>query len=197
METILQSLEREGHTDPLDNEVYCILKKLEIRSKSIPDVVPINPSPNSPKGATCENCGLPSDSVASDGYVFSLETRPDNKFQHRSTKHRVWGCSGECVIQSLARNKYGEASHKWPVTLAEFRQIEGSPFLRSLERLDRDEIPSQSVENKDQKMGLFENVTTDALEGFRNAPRRSGRRKQHSSAAARQRAYRDRQREAA
>ena len=191
METILQSLEREGHTDPLDDEVYCILKKLEIRSKSIPDVVPINPSPNSPKGATCENCGLPSDSVASDGYVFALETRPDNKFQHRSTKHRVWCCSKECVIQALAQNKYGPATHKWPVTLAEFRQLEGEPFLRSLTVT---KYPPQTRINIGSDESLFENVTTDALEGFRNAPRRSGRPKQHLSAAARQRAYRDRQR---
>lgn len=31
-ETILQTLERGGHTDPLDNEVYCILKTLEARA---------------------------------------------------------------------------------------------------------------------------------------------------------------------
>lgn len=193
METLLQSLEREGHSDPLSEEVYQILHALQVRSAAIPEVIPITAGRT---GLTCENCALPSESIASVGFDFSLETRPDNKFQHRSTKHKIWCCSGECVIQSLARNKYGEASHKWPVTLAEFRQIEGIPFLRSLQRSDRDEIPSQVIDNKDSEKGLFEEMTNDALEGFRNAPRRSGRPKTHFTAADRQRAYRDRQRAA-
>ena len=190
-ETLLQSLEREGHADPLSEEVYRILLALDIRSKNLPDVVPIHPSPNSPKGATCENCGLPSDAVASDGYAFSLETRPDNKFQHRSTKHRVWCCSKECGIQSLARNKYGEASHKWPVTLAEFRQLEGEPFFRGLTVT---KYPLQTRINTGSDEGLFEKVALPSTEGFRNA---AGRPKRHLSAAARQRAYRDRQRASA
>jgi len=138
--------------------------------------------------ATCENCGLPSGSIVSAGYSFSLETRPTSAYQHRSTKHRVWCCSRECGIQSLARNKYGETSHRWPITLAEFRQLEGERFFR---RFDRYETPSQVVENNDPKMGLFEKVALPHTEEFRNA---SGRPKRHVSPAARQRAYRERQR---
>ena len=193
-ETLLQNLERTGHTDPLDDEVYQILKNLEERSKSIPDVTSIVAGRT---GLTCENCGLPSDVIASKGFVFTLETRPDNKYQHRSTKHKVWCCSKECTIQALAQNKYGVATSKWPVTLAEFRQMEGNPFVRGLDQSDRYEIPSQVIENTDPEIGLFGNVTTDALEGFRNAPKpskRSGRPKTHSTAADRQRAYRERQR---
>ena len=81
---------------------------------------------------TCENCGLPSGATASAGFSFDLETRPENKFQHRTSKHLVWACSKECVIQALAQNKYGAATREWPVTLAEFRQLEGEPFFRGL-----------------------------------------------------------------
>src|ERR1700687_1436589 len=85
-ETLLQYLERTGHTNPLDAEVYGILKRLAERSAAIPDVAPITAGRT---GFTCENCGLPSDVIASKGVIFTLETRPDNKYQHRSTKHRV------------------------------------------------------------------------------------------------------------
>lgn len=197
METLLQSLERERYTDPLSEEVYQILHALEVRSASIPDVVPVHPSPNSPKGATCENCGLPSDAIASDGYAFSLETRPDNKFQHRSTKHKVWCCSRECGVQSLARNKYGEASHRWPVTLAEFRQLEGEPFFRRLDEArkpsDRYETPPHTIENTGPERALFGKVALAHVGRFRNA---SGRPKTYPTRAARQRAYRTRQRAA-
>lgn len=187
-ETLLQHLERTGHPDPFHNEVYGILKKLEVRSAAIPDVVPVKAGRI---GLTCENCGLPSDVIAPKGYVFDLETRPDNKYQHRSTKHKVWCCSEECTVQSLARNKYGEASHKWPVTLAEFRQIEGEPFVRGLKGSDRYEMPLQVAENTEPKMGLNEEMTLPPT-GVNFVTR--GRPKTHSTAAARQRAYRDRQR---
>ena len=137
---------------------------------------------------TCDNCGLPSGSIVSAGHSFSLETRPTSAYQHRSTKHRVWSCSRECGIQSLARNKYGEASYKWPVTLAEFRQLEGEPFFRGLTVT---KYPPQTRINTGSDEGLFEKVALPPTEGFRNA---SGRPKRHISAAARQRAYRERQR---
>jgi hypothetical protein len=94
----------------------------------------------------CENCGLPSDATTSAGFAFALETRPETKYQHRSTQHRVWSCTKECVIQALAQNKYGTATHKWPVTLAEFRQLEGEPFFRRLgdggNRANQSKVPS-------------------------------------------------------
>lgn len=137
---------------------------------------------------TCENCGLPSDANSSTGFAFALETRPDNRFRHRSTKHRVWCCSKECVIQALAQNKYGPATHKWPVTLAEFRQLEGETSFRGLTVT---KYPPQTRINTGSDEGSFEKVALPPTEGFRNA---SGRPKRHVSAAARQRAYRDRQR---
>jgi hypothetical protein len=137
---------------------------------------------------TCENCGLPSDAIAYAGFAFALETRPDNKYQHRSTKHRVRCCSKECVIQALAQNKYGPATHKWLVTLAEFRQLEGEPFFRGLTVT---KCPPQTRINTGSDEGLFEKVALPPTEGFRNA---SGRPKTYPTAAARQRAYRDRQR---
>jgi hypothetical protein len=81
----------------------------------------------------CENCGLPEHALTSSGFTFKLDS-PKEKFKTRAGRRTVWCCSGECVIQSLARNKYGETSCKWPVTLAEFRQLEGQAFLDRLSK---------------------------------------------------------------
>jgi len=144
------------------------------------------------KGLTCENCGLPSDATTCTGYAFALETMPDSKFQHRSTKHRVWCCGEECVVQALAQNKYGVASHKWPVTLAEFRQLEGEPFLRRLKRSNRTESTLQVVETVESKTGLFEKVTLPHTEGI--SVRLRGRPRKWESEKDRLRSYRDKQR---
>lgn len=134
----------------------------------------------------CENCGLPDDATASAGFAFDLETRPENKFQHRSTKHRVWACSKECVIQALAQNKYGPTTHKWPVTLAAFRQLEGEPFFRGLSVT---KYPPRTRVNTGSDEGLFEKETLPhAGATFVTL----GRPKTHPTAAARQRAYRER-----
>ena len=133
----------------------------------------------------CENCGLPERALTSAGYSFRLESAKE-KFKTRAGRRTVWCCSGECVIQSLARNKYGESSHKWPVTLAEFRQLEGQAFL---ERLECYETSPQSVDSTDPKNGQNGKLAPLPVGGFRNA---SGRPKQHLSAAAKQRAYRAR-----
>lgn len=69
---------------------------------------------------TCENCGLPSGSVKGDGVSLVIEATPENRFQ-RTRRRTVWCHSEECAIQCLAIAKYGLATHKWPITLAQFR----------------------------------------------------------------------------
>ena len=137
------------------------------------------------KNETCENCNLPNHALMSPGFQFSLESAKE-KFKTRAGRRKVWCCSGECVIQALARNKYGESSHKWPVTLAEFRQIEGLPFLR---RLECYEIGLQPVDSTNPQISLNENVNLFAQKSFVT---HSGRPKTHSSNATKQRAYRER-----
>ena len=135
------------------------------------------------RGRSCENCGLPEWAVEEDGFSFRLESAKE-KFKTRAGHRTVWCCSGSCVAQPLARNKYGESSHKWPVTLAEFRQLEGQAFL---ERLECYETTPQSADSTDPKISQNEKLTLPYAGGFRNA---SGRPRTHSSNAARQRAYR-------
>lgn len=75
---------------------------------------------------TCENCGLPSWAVSGPGMSISIEDRPENRFQ-RTRRRTVWCHSEECAVQCLAISKYGRASHKWPITLAEFRATQSQP----------------------------------------------------------------------
>jgi len=145
----------------------------------------------------CYNCGLPYDAIGGAGRSLPLETKPQTAFRQRASKHTVWCCSDECAIQALAQAKYGTATHKWPVTLTEFRQIEGIPFLRRLDagltvtKPTRQTRINKGVEEGDfEKLGLPHAELLEPLEaGFRNA---GGRPRQHLSAAAKQRAYRQR-----
>jgi len=69
---------------------------------------------------TCENCGLPMWAVSGPGVSIIIEDRPENRFQ-RTRKRTVWCHDDECAVQCLAISKYGRATHKWPITLAQFR----------------------------------------------------------------------------
>ena len=69
---------------------------------------------------TCENCGLPSWAVSGDGVEVTIQQRPENRYQ-KTRRRVVWCHSEECAVQCLAISKYGPASHRWHVTLAEFR----------------------------------------------------------------------------
>lgn len=68
----------------------------------------------------CDNCGLPSWAVSGEGVSITVEQKPENRYQ-RARKRTVWCHSEECPVQCLAVSKYGRASHKWPITLAQFR----------------------------------------------------------------------------
>jgi hypothetical protein len=68
----------------------------------------------------CENCGLPSWAVNGSGRSVQMEMKAENRYQ-RTHRRTVWCHSDECAIQCLAISKYGRASNRWPITLAQFR----------------------------------------------------------------------------
>jgi len=139
----------------------------------------------------CENCGLPAWAVSGPGVKLTIEAKPENRFQQnqRARKRTVWCHNEECAIQTLAVSKYGPASHKWPITLAQFRAMNRDVIRRAACY----EIPSQDADSRDPKNALNEKVSlprTERLLGeFRNA---GGRPRRFNSNAARQREYRNR-----
>jgi hypothetical protein len=72
---------------------------------------------------TCDNCGLPSWAISGTGVSITIEDRPENSFQ-RTRKRTAWCHSAECAVQALAVSRFGRASHKWPITLAQFRAMQ-------------------------------------------------------------------------
>jgi hypothetical protein len=81
---------------------------------------------------TCHNCGLTEWAVTGDGQEVVIQEKPENRFQ-KSRKRTVWVCGEECSIQTQAISKYGPASSKWPVTLAQFRSLVRKRALRGSE----------------------------------------------------------------
>ena len=73
-------------------------------------------------GRVCENCGLPSWAVSGPGRAIKIQEEAKSRF-HKARTRTVWCHNDECAIQSLAISKYGLATHKWPVTLAQFRAM--------------------------------------------------------------------------
>lgn len=67
----------------------------------------------------CHNCGLP-DPGTKKGHSITITIKPENGFQ-RQRKVTVWTCCDECRVQALGQAKYGPATHRWPITLAQFR----------------------------------------------------------------------------
>ncbi len=68
----------------------------------------------------CENCGLPPGALFDQGHRITITRRAENNFK-RDSKATVWVCSRECGVQALGVSKYGRASCKWSVTLAQVR----------------------------------------------------------------------------
>lgn len=67
----------------------------------------------------CENCDIPKGASLNPGVDQTLAFKSENNFK-RERKLTIWNCNETCALQSRARAKYGESSHKWPVTLAQF-----------------------------------------------------------------------------
>jgi hypothetical protein len=71
---------------------------------------------------TCENCGLPAGALSDLGVFITIVDNAENNFQ-RPRKRTVWCHNRECAFQSLAISKYGPASFRWPISLAQFRAM--------------------------------------------------------------------------
>jgi hypothetical protein len=140
----------------------------------------------------CHMCGLPSSSWFGPGTVIKIKTKAENRFQ-RTRTISVPCCSPDCALQSLAISDMGPATHKWPISLAEYFDR-----IQSLEGFDegpaRTETPSESSENTGA--GQPENRSVDLDHVPRVSVRRKGGRpRKWNSEAERLRAHRNRQRE--
>ena len=94
----------------------------------------------------CDNCGLPEWAVSGNGQLVKIIVRPENRFMRRASTKTVWCHNEECAIQTLAIARYGSASHKWPVTLAQFR---------AMHKLSaRHEKSTQNADSKTTSKGL-------------------------------------------
>jgi hypothetical protein len=135
---------------------------------------------------TCHNCGIPSDIFEASGRFVVLHLQPSNRFC-RATKKTVWCCSGECCYQALAIAAYGPASHKWPITLAEFKALNPLP--------DRTETIAETRINTGAKSGECDIMAPLVMEGVSVRKtafkRKGGRPKKWTSEAVRLRAYRE------
>lgn len=136
---------------------------------------------------TCYNCGLPSDCVQSEGYRLKITHKAENEYR-RDSKRAVWCHSKECAIQAIAVAKYGPSTHRWPITLAQFRSTD------PLRGLDRAETIAETRINTGAPESLFENVDPEdgpgVSERFTGSKRKGGRPRKWASEAERMRAYR-------
>jgi len=141
---------------------------------------------------TCHTCGLPSDCTEGSGRKITIRIEPQSRF-HRASRRTVWCHSDECVYQAMAIAKYGSVSHKWPVTLVQFRAMNPLPTGQGS---GRPEIPSELVENAGADNGLPEFLglpDQEPISGRKTiVKRRAGRPRQWASEAERKRAYRQR-----
>lgn len=70
---------------------------------------------------TCHNCGAPQTDPTK-GRTITITKKAENSFQ-RNSKITVWTCCKECAVQAIGISKYGPATHRWPITLAQLRAM--------------------------------------------------------------------------
>jgi hypothetical protein len=144
----------------------------------------------------CENCGLPDDCTARLGCFVVLRLRPENQFC-REQRRKVWCCSEECARQAAflqletrsSRDTITRLLGGKPISYQEFRRL---PLEIVKARSERYETPSEVIDSTSPKTIKNEVM---ALPHAGVSFVTLGRPKTHPSAAARQRAYRDRQRQ--
>ena len=150
------------------------------------------------KGAqaeTCFDCGLPSDCTERRGCCIVLRVRPENGFR-REQHRRVWCCSEECARHAAFLQLEARSTRDTITRLFGGKSISYSEFLRlPLELVkrgsERYEIPSEVIDSINPKTAKNEVM---ALPHAGPSFVTRGRPRTHPTAAARQRAYRDRQR---
>jgi len=144
-------------------------------------------SNKSRKTQTCDACGLTSWALVGPGVSLKLRIRGENRF-HPDRRHTVWCCSSRCAIQSLAVAEMGSATHKWPITLAQFAALNAQ---RVSSRLDRPETIAGTRINSGSAEGENGIMDLPHLEGENvRKPRRGGRPRKWQTEAQRKRAYR-------
>src|SRR5208337_2577006 len=72
---------------------------------------------------SCQNCGLPEYATCASGETLRLRILSKARFKRDCTK-TVWVCDQVCSLQARAIAAMGPATHKWPMTLAEFAATE-------------------------------------------------------------------------
>src|SRR5215469_9287672 len=139
------------------------------------------------KGNCCENCGLPEWAVSGKGLSVKITAKPESRFNRESTK-TVWCHDEECAIRTLAISKYGPASHKWAITLAQFRAMY-KPSARHEKSL-------QNTDSKTTSEGLNQKSISEYGSPIFVTQKGRPRKSRVLSDAERARAYRARQKEA-
>ena len=136
----------------------------------------------------CENCGLPEWAVSVTGVAVKITVKPENRLKRRASTKTVWCHDEECVIQTLAISKYGPASHKWPITLAQFRAM--------YKQAARHEKSLQNADSKTSSQGLNQKSISEYGSPIFVTQKGRPRKSRVLSDAERARAYRVRQKEA-
>lgn len=141
----------------------------------------------------CEMCGLPS-SAARSGVRIRLRVAAENA-SRRDRKRTVWCCSKSCANQAFAVSMMGPATHKWPVTLAEFTTAHCEEIERAIQAgSHRTETPFQAVDSTGPKNGDFAVLGLPRMEPISVRSQaysaRKGRPRKWASEAERLRAYR-------
>ena len=152
--------------------------------------------------ANCEICSMPSWAIASNGVSFRLRQSAKNACQ-RESKRTVWCCSESCTRQVFAISKMGAASHKWPISFAEFCAAHAAEITKAQAGSDCYETYAETRINRGSKEGLFQFMGPEYQEGVSSRseapkvsiPRKGGRPRKWSSNAAKMRAHRAQKRE--
>src|SRR5215467_11048091 len=107
--------------------------------------------------STCHVCGLPSWACAVVGFITNVKSKAENKFRRDRTA-TVWCCSQSCAVQAHALSEMGTATHKWPITLAEFSALNPLPA--------RTETPMEVTENIEAKKGKSQFIVPVGTDGI-------------------------------
>jgi hypothetical protein len=146
---------------------------------------------------TCHICGMASWACSAEGFTTKITSKAANKFR-RDRQVSVWCCSRSCAIQANALSEMGPATHKWPMTLAEYTiQYANRLDIREVgadrtETIAETRVNTGATETEDQ---IPDQEAKEAVSVREIARRRGGRPRRWKSEADRLRAYRGRKRE--
>jgi len=147
----------------------------------------------------CHSCGLRSSACTGAGFATKIRSRAENKFR-RDRKITVWCCSRGCAIQANAIADMGPASHKWPVTLAQYSaQTAGLLDIRQIgsDRTETIVETSADTGHAEAENQVLDPEPAEAVSVRNIRLRRGGRPRKWRSEAERLRAYRARKRDEA